>query len=62
MNTQHYKMIIIPLALIAVGVVILTPRTSASRDTSLDDQLTGVLNAHGFTGRVGSTLEQRSWS
>src|SRR5437762_4101518 len=59
MNTQHCKMIIVLLALIAVGVVILTPRTSASRDTSLDDQLTGVLSAHGFTGRVGSTLEQR---
>jgi cytochrome c peroxidase len=59
MNTRHCKMIIIPLALIAVGVVILTPGTSASRDTSLDDQLTGVLSAHGFAGRVGSTLEER---
>src|SRR6266550_262822 len=56
MNTQHCKMIIVLLALIAVGVVILTPRTSASRDTSLDDQLTGVLSAHGFTGRVDNQL------
>jgi cytochrome c peroxidase len=58
-SIQHCKMIIILLALIAGGVVILTPRTSASRDTSLDDQLAAVLRAHGFTGRVGSTLEQR---
>jgi cytochrome c peroxidase len=52
-------MLIILLALIAGGVVILTPGTAASRDTSLDDQLSAVLSHHGFTGRVGSTLEQR---
>ena len=59
MSTQHCKMIVILLALIASGVVILTPGTSASRDTSLDDQLSAVLSQHGFTGRVGSTLERR---
>ena len=59
MSTQHCKMLIILLALIAGGVVILTPGTAASRDTSLDDQLSAVLSHHGFTGRVGSTLEQR---
>ena len=59
MSIQHCKMIIIVLALIAGGVVILTPGTAASRDTSLDDQLSAVLSHHGFTGRVGSTLEQR---
>src|SRR5260370_18246238 len=59
MNTQHCKIIIITLALIAGGVVMLTPRASASGGNGLDDQLSAVLSAHGFTGRVGSTLEQR---
>jgi cytochrome c peroxidase len=47
------------LAVIAGGVVILTPRTSARVDTGLNDQLYAVLSAHGLTGRVGSTLEQK---
>jgi cytochrome c peroxidase len=59
MSIQHCKMLIILLALIAGSVLILTPATSATRDTSLDDQLSAVLAAHGFTGRVGSTLERR---
>lgn len=63
MSTEHCKMIIISLALIAGGVLILTPGTSAGRDASpdasLDDQLSAVLRQHGFTGRVGSTVEQR---
>ena len=59
MSIQHCKMTIVLLALIAGGVVILTPGTSANRDPSVDDQLSAVLSRHGFTGRVGSTLEQR---
>jgi cytochrome c peroxidase len=58
MNTQYCKLIIILLALVVGGVVILTPRASASGN-GLDDQLSAVLSAHGFTGRVGSTLEQK---
>ena len=59
MSIQHCKTIILLLSLIAGGVVVLTPRTSASVDTGLNDQLSAVLSANGFTGRVGSTLEQR---
>ena len=44
----------------SVGVVILTPRTSASSgDSALNNQLIAALNQYGFTGRIGSTLEQR---
>ncbi len=50
MSNHQFKMIIVLLALIAGGVVILTPRTSASVDTALNDQLSAVLSAQGFTG------------
>ncbi len=50
---------VIVLALLAGGAVILTPTTSASGDDGLDNQLSEVLEAHGFTGRVGGSLEQR---
>ena len=59
MSNHQFKMIIVLVALVAGGVVILTPGTSASVDTDLNDQLSAVLSAHGFTGAVGSTLEQR---
>lgn len=59
MNIRHCKIIILSLALIAGGLVILTPRTAASLDNNLDDQLSEVLDAHGFTGRVGLSVEQR---
>ena len=59
-SIRQSKLPIIVLALIAVGVVALTPRTSASgSDEFLNEQLTAVLSQHGFTGRVGLTLEQR---
>lgn len=50
------KLTILLLALIALGVVVLTPRTSAS---TVNEQLSAVLVQHGFTGRVGLSLEQR---
>ncbi|HEY8226056.1 MAG TPA: cytochrome c peroxidase [Pyrinomonadaceae bacterium] len=54
------KLTIVLLALMSVGVVVLTPRTSASSgDSALNDQLIAVLNQHRFTGRIGSTLEHR---
>ncbi len=59
MSIQHCKIIVLLAALITGGVVILAPRVSASHENSLDDQLSEVLDAHGFTGRAGSSLEQR---
>ena len=60
MSIQQCKLTIVILALMSVGVVVLTPTTSArSGDSALNDQLSTVLNQHGFTGRIGLTLEQR---
>ena len=60
MSIPHRKLTIIVLALISVGVVVLTPNTSASSgDEFLNEQLSAALSQHAFTGRVGSTLEQR---
>ncbi len=59
MSRQNCKVIVTLLAFIAGGVLILTPKSAASSDTSLDDQLSAVLNQHQFTGRIGSTMEQR---
>jgi cytochrome c peroxidase len=49
---------VIILAIIAVGMVTLAPKTEAGSNP-LDDQLYTVLNYHGFTGRVGLSLERR---
>jgi len=46
-------------ALFAGAAIFLTPRISAAGGSVLDEQLNAVLSQHGFTGRVGSTLEQR---
>lgn len=59
MSIQQCKLAILLLALVSVGVVVVTPGTSASDDSTLNDQLSALLNQHGFTGRIGSTLEQR---
>src|SRR4029079_60928 len=85
MSTQLCKLTIAFLALICVGVVVLTPGVSAEicrgvrpwaslcshslsgaptngrlgQPDPLDDQLSAVLNHYGFTGRIGSSLEQR---
>lgn len=58
MSIKVYKATIILLTVMAIAVVIQTPRTSASNST-LDDQLSMVLAQHGFTGKVGQSLEQR---
>jgi len=58
MSIKQYKITIILLAVIAVAVVMITPRTRAS-GSALDDQLYAALSQNGFTGRIGSTLEQR---
>ena len=60
MSIQQCKLTIVFLALISVGVVGLTPGTSASGgDDVLNEQLSAVLSQHGFSGRVGLSLEQR---
>jgi len=85
MSTPLWKLTIAFLALICVGVVVLTPGVSAEicrgvrpwaslcshslsgaptngrlgQPDPLDDQLSAVLNHYGFTGRIGSSLEQR---
>ena len=60
MDVQRYRIIVLLLALIACTTVLLTPKTLAiGGDNVLDDQLGAILRQHGFTGRIGSTLEQR---
>ncbi len=60
MSTQQCKLVIGFLALMCFGVVVLTPGASASSgDEALNEQLSALLNHHGFTGRVGLSLEQR---
>ncbi len=59
MNIRNLKLMVIVLALITSGALVLTPTTRAGGDTSLEIQLWEVLEANGFTGRVGSGLEQR---
>lgn len=54
------KLTVVLLALMCAGVVVLTPGASAtSTDEALNEQLSVLLRQHGFTGRVGLSLEQR---
>ncbi|HEV2860032.1 MAG TPA: cytochrome c peroxidase [Pyrinomonadaceae bacterium] len=54
------KLIVLLLALAAAAALFAAPRGNASGgDSSLDAQLAAVLDQHGFTGRVGQSLEQR---
>jgi cytochrome c peroxidase len=60
MSIQQCKLTIIFLVLVSVGVIVLTPRTSASSgDGALNEQLSAILSQLGFTGRVGLSLEDR---
>jgi cytochrome c peroxidase len=60
MSIQQCKLAIAFLALMSVGVVALTPGTSASSgDDALNEQLSALLRQHEFSGRVGLSLEQR---
>jgi cytochrome c peroxidase len=49
---------IIALSMIAIAMVTLMPKAEAGSNP-LDDQLYAVLNYHGFTGRVGLSVERR---
>jgi cytochrome c peroxidase len=57
MNVRHCKIAVLAL----VAVCLLLPSTGAARagGNTLDEKLSAVLSHFGFTGTVGSTLEQR---
>ena len=60
MSIRQCKLAIVILALMCVGAVVLSPRASAtSPDEVLNEQLSAILRQHGFTGRVGLSLERR---
>src|SRR5688500_17150199 len=60
MNLQRIKLTVVLLTL-ALGGAMFLARGSAARvgDNSLDEALRAALDEHGFTGRVGQSLEQR---
>ena len=73
MSTNRVKLLVILVALLAGGALLLTTKSFATGSGSpgerhplgvvsssvLDDQLSAALRHHGFTGRVGSSMEQR---
>src|ERR1044072_7673568 len=60
MRIREWKPVTIILGLMCVGVVVLAPGSSATNAGDfLNEQLAAVLRQHGFTGRVGLSLEQR---
>ena len=59
MSIQRYKIIVVVLAVFAVGMIVFTPKTSAGNDSFLNEHLSTLLQQQGFTGRVGLSLEQR---
>ncbi|HET9785852.1 MAG TPA: hypothetical protein VFP47_01900, partial [Pyrinomonadaceae bacterium] len=50
---------LVSIALFAIAAVLVINPPQTFADRSLDAQLTAVLNQHGFTGRINSTIEQR---
>jgi cytochrome c peroxidase len=60
MYIQQCKLTVVILALICIGVIVQAAGASpGSNDDALNEKLSAVLSYHGFTGRVGSSLEQR---
>ena len=60
MNIRRCRMMILLVALVVGGAMFLTQKISASGgDNVLDNQLSTALSHHGFTGTVGSSMEQR---
>jgi cytochrome c peroxidase len=60
MRIRQHRLSIVIVALMCIGVVVLSPGASAtSTDDVLNEQLSAILSHHGFTGRVGLSLEQR---
>jgi cytochrome c peroxidase len=58
MNVRRLKLTLVLLALAACGAMSLT-RATAAGGGALDDALRSALDGHGFTGRVGQSLEAR---
>ncbi|HEX7957681.1 MAG TPA: cytochrome c peroxidase [Pyrinomonadaceae bacterium] len=60
MNTHRLKLTVVLFALAACGALFLTRGGAASGGGgALDDSLRAALAEHGFTGRVGQSLERR---
>jgi cytochrome c peroxidase len=59
MNTQRLKLTVVLFALVACGAMLMARGTAARGGNPLDDELRAALDGHGFTGRVGQSLEQR---
>src|SRR5687767_1869557 len=59
MMTRTTKLLILLMSLFGCALLLVTQRASAVANSELDVQLTAVLVQNEFTGRIGSTLEQR---
>ena len=59
MNTRRTRLLALFIGAAGCALLLLIPRSSADDSATLDQQLEAVLAQHGFTGRIGSTLEQR---
>ena len=60
MRIRQHRLSIVIVALMCICVVVLSPGASAtSTNDVLNEQLSAMLSHHGFTGRVGLSLEQR---
>jgi cytochrome c peroxidase len=59
MMTRTIKLLILSMSLLGCALLLVTQRASAVANSELDAELAEVLVQHGFTGRIGSTLEQR---
>ena len=60
MRIRELKVMTVFLGLISIGIVVLAPGASGTtRDETLNEELAAVLSQHGFTGRVGLSLEKR---
>ena len=57
--TRTTKLLILLLSISGCALLLVTQRASAVANSELDEQLADVLARHQFTGRIGSTLEQR---
>jgi len=58
MTSRQMKTTALLVLLMIVAGTLVTRGTKA-KSNDLDDGLSAVLNRHGFTGRIGSSLEQR---
>ena len=59
MNVERLKLTLVLLTLVGVGAMFAARGTAARGGSALDDELSAALAEHGFTGRVGQSLEER---